>query len=99
MITLYQLERCPWCAAARQGLRNVGIEEYRIVNVPYDRDGRDVVEEVSGQRLVPVLVDGDTVVRDSRQVVKYLYETYGGPERERSIRELAADIAAGGSGA
>ena len=33
MITLYQLERCPWCAAARQGLRNVGIEEYTIVNV------------------------------------------------------------------
>jgi glutathione S-transferase len=95
MITLYQLERCPWCAAARQGLRNVGIEEYTIVNVAYEREGRDIVEGVSGQRLVPVLVDGDTVVSESRRVVKYLYETYGGPERERSIRELAADIAGG----
>lgn len=96
MITLYQLERCPWCAAVRQGLRNVGIEEYRIVNVPYEREERDVVEEVSGQRLVPVLVDGDAVVTESRRAVKYLYETYGGPERERSIQELAEDLARSG---
>lgn len=89
MITLYQLERCPWCAAARQGLRNVGIDEYRIVNVPRDRAGRDVVEELSGQRMVPVLVDDDMVVWDSRRVVRYLYETYGGQERARSIDELA----------
>jgi len=89
MITLYQLERCPWCAAARQGLRNVGVEEYRIVNVPRDRDGRDIVEELSGQRHVPVLVDDDTVIWDSRRIVRYLYSIYGGSERARSIEELS----------
>jgi len=89
VITLYQLERCPWCAAVRQGMRNVGIEEYHIVNVPRDRDGRDVLEELTGQRIAPVMVDDDMVVWDSRRIVRYVYETYGGQERARSIDELA----------
>ena len=93
MITLYQLERCPWCAAARQALRNVGIERYAIVNVPHEREQRDIVEEVSGQRLVPVIVDGENIVNDSKRVVRYLYDTYGGPERARSIKELDEAIA------
>jgi glutathione S-transferase len=89
MITLYQLERCPWCAAARQGLRNVRMERYTVVNVPRDRTERDVLEELSGQRLVPVIVDDDLVVWDSRRIVRYLYSTYGGSERAQSISELA----------
>ena len=89
MITLYQLERCPWCAAVRQGMRNVGVERYRIVNVAREREGRDEVERLSGQRMVPVLVDGDTVIWDSRRIVRHLYSTYGGRERERSIADLA----------
>lgn len=91
MITLFQLEKCPWCAAARQGLANVNVE-YQIVNVPREREKRHMVEALSGQRLVPVLVDGDTVVWDSRRVVRYLYETYGGGERARSASELPDDV-------
>jgi glutathione S-transferase len=90
MIRLYQLERCPWCAAARQGLANVGVE-HELVNVPYERSERTDVIELTGQPLVPVLVDGDTVVWDSRRIVRYLYESYGGPERARSISELPTD--------
>ena len=89
MITLYQLERCPWCAAARQGMRNVGIDRYTIVNVPREREQRDILEELTGQRMVPVLVDDDMVIWDSRRIVRYVYETYGGDERSRSIDELA----------
>jgi glutathione S-transferase len=91
MITLYQLERCPWCAAVRQSMRNVGVEEYRIVNVPRDRERRDRLEELTGQRMVPVMVDDDVVLWDSRRIVRYVYSTYGGRERERSISELPDD--------
>ena len=90
-VRLLQLERCPWCAAARQALANVGVE-YEIVNVPSEREFREEVEELSGQRLVPVLVDGETVVWDSRRIVRHLYARYGGPERARSISELPADV-------
>lgn len=91
MIRLYQLERCPWCAAVRQGLANVGVE-YEIIEATRDREGRDEVHEFTGQRLVPVIVDGDTVVWDSRRIVRYLYSTYDPATRERSIAELPDDV-------
>lgn len=91
MIRLYQLERCPWCAAARQGLANVGVE-YEIVEVPREREARREVQEMTGQALVPVLVDGDTVVWDSRRIVRYLYSTYDAAARDRSIAELPDDV-------
>ena len=87
---LYHRWKCPWCAAARQGAENVGVD-LELVEVPYPRDERDGVEAVSGQRRVPVLVDGDHVVVDSRRIVRYLYETYGGPAFTRSAAELADD--------
>jgi glutathione S-transferase len=91
MLRLYQLERCPWCAAARQGLANVGAE-YEIIEVMRDREARNEVQELTGQPLVPVLVDGDTVVWDSRRIVRYLYSTYDAAARARSIAELPDDV-------
>ncbi len=91
MIRLYQLERCPWCAAVRQGLANVGVE-YEIVEVTRDRATREEVQELTGQPIVPVIVDGDTVVWDSRRIVRYLYSTYDAAARQRSIAELPDDV-------
>lgn len=91
MIRLYQLERCPWCAAVRQGLANVGVE-YEIIEVTRDREARNEVHALTGQPLVPVIVDGDTIVWDSRRIVRYLYSTYDAAGRERSIAELPDDV-------
>ena len=91
MIRLYQLERCPWCAAARQGLANVG-QDYEIIEVQRDRQARREVQELTGQALVPVIVDGDTVVWDSRRIVRYLYATYDAAARAGSIAELPDDV-------
>jgi glutathione S-transferase len=91
LITLYQVESCPWCAAARQGLANVDAD-YDVVEVPRRRDERHEVERLSGQRLVPVLVDGDTVIWDSRRIVRHLYAAYGGDARRRSMEELPEDV-------
>jgi glutaredoxin 3 len=93
---LYHRWKCPWCAAARQAIENVGAP-VELVEIPYPREERDEVEAVSGQRRVPVLVDGDTVVTDSRRIVRHLYATYG--DRRffaRSIAELDNDIAMDG---
>lgn len=88
---LYHRWKCPWCAAARQGIENVGVE-VELIEVPYPREDRNEVEAISGQRKVPVLVDGGTVVVDSRQIVRYLYEQYGGERFTRSAGELANDL-------
>lgn len=89
---LYHRWKCPWCAAARQGIENVGAQ-VELVEVPYAREERTRVVEVSGQARVPVLVDGDEVVVDSQRIVRHLYAKYGGREFTRSIAELDADMA------
>ena len=90
---LYHRWKCPWCAAARQGIENVGVE-VELVEVPYPRAERLDVIAVSGQPRVPVLVDGDEVIVDSRRVVRHLYERYGGEEFAASAAELALEQAA-----
>jgi glutathione S-transferase len=88
VILLYQLQRCPWCAAARQALENVR-QPYRTIEVPDERAQRTEVWELSGQPLVPVIVDGDRVVNDSRAIVRYLYDAYGDARQRARAREVA----------
>lgn len=91
---LYHRWKCPWCAAARQGIENVGAP-VELVEVPYDREEREAVG-ISGQRRVPVLVDGDDVIVGSRHIVRHVYSRYGDASFARSIAELDRDIAADG---
>ncbi|MFH1587015.1 MAG: glutaredoxin domain-containing protein [Candidatus Diapherotrites archaeon] len=78
MIELYQLEECGYCKRVRAKLTEIGIE-YIIRNVSGDKERRDEVEEISGQRLVPVLVDKERglVLPDSEKIVEYLEKNYG----------------------
>ena len=57
-------------------LAHKGIE---VEYVEIDPDDRSEVVRVSGQELVPVLVDGDRVVSDSPAILDYLEERF--PER------------------
>jgi len=61
---------CP-CGAAARKLKRAGVE-FRTERVPYRRKSRPEIEELTGQRRVPVLVDGDEVVNDSKRIVEYL---------------------------
>jgi glutathione S-transferase len=67
---------CP-CGAAARRLRKLGLD-YRTERVPYRRSSRPEIEELTKQRRVPVLVDGDEVIHDSRRIVQYLEWKYGG---------------------
>ena len=42
------------------------------VRVPFLKRDRPEVEELSGQRWVPVLVHGDDVINDSHRILEYL---------------------------
>jgi glutathione S-transferase len=59
------------CGRVARKLREVGIE-YEEVRVPYLKRNRPEVEELTGQRWVPVLVHGDEVIHDSRRILEYL---------------------------
>jgi len=61
---------CP-CGAVARRLDKLDVE-YRIERVPYRRAGRPEIEELTGQQRVPVLVDGEEVVHDSKRIIQYL---------------------------
>lgn len=71
------------CGKVARRLRAAGIE-YEEVRVPYLKRQRIEVEELTGQRWVPVLVHGQEVVHDSRRICEYvdhLEHTSGRPAR------------------
>jgi glutathione S-transferase len=79
MITLY---RCPTrtnvlcpCGAVERRLRKLGLE-HTTERVPYKRSARPEIEELTAQRRVPVLVDGDEVISDSKRIRQYLDHRY-----------------------
>ena len=78
---LYQFEGCPYCTMVREKLSEIGDRigglGLKIVYVPYDRAHRKDVIKVSGQPLVPVLVDGKTVLDDEEKIIPYLEKNFG----------------------
>jgi glutathione S-transferase len=79
---------CP-CGAVARRLKGLGLD-YDVERLPYRRRTRPEIEELTGQRRVPVLVDGDEIVHDSRRILQYLDWAYRKPEkpkRERSTKK------------
>lgn len=79
-LKLYDLPGCPYCAKVKDKLEELNLD-YDTVKVPASKARRDEVEEVSGQRGVPVLVDEERGVEgmpQSDEIVEYLEENYGG---------------------
>lgn len=73
-IKLYQFEYCPYCIRVRNVLDEKKIP-YEIVEV--DPANTDEVYRLSGQRLVPMIVDGNEVINDSSVIIEYLNKKYG----------------------
>jgi glutathione S-transferase len=66
---------CP-CGAVARRLKKRDLD-YRTERVPFQRKGRrPEIVELTGQERVPVLVDGDEVVHDSRRILEYVEWRY-----------------------
>jgi glutaredoxin 3 len=71
---------CP-CGAVARSLAKHGVE-YRTERVPYSRKGRPEIVELTKQSRVPVLVDGNEVIHDSKRIRQYLDFKYGSGEAD-----------------
>jgi glutaredoxin 3 len=71
---------CP-CGGVARRLKKHGVE-YGTKRLPYRRKDRPEIVELTGQRYVPVLVDGDEVISDSKRIKEYLDRTYGQADAE-----------------
>jgi glutaredoxin 3 len=65
---------CP-CGAVARRLRKLGVE-HRTERLPYRRSERAEIVELTRQSRVPVLVDGDEVIHDSKRIMQYLEHAY-----------------------
>jgi len=75
MIELYETAYCPFCDTVKEHLEGLNLE-YTTILVPSPRHQRQIVQDISGQSLVPVIVDGDEVINDSRRIIEYLSDKY-----------------------
>ena len=66
---------CP-CGSVARRLRKLGFE-HRTQRVPQRRSARPEIEELTRQRRVPVLVDDEEVIHDSKRILQYLDWRYG----------------------
>jgi glutathione S-transferase len=77
------LYRCPMpdlfgcaCFQTRRALDRAGAE-YEVRRVPLSKKKRPEIVELTGQRRVPVLIDGDEVIHDSKRIREYVEYRWG----------------------
>jgi glutathione S-transferase len=71
---------CP-CGAVERRLRKLKVE-HRVARVPYKKGNRPEIVELTDQRRVPVLVDHDEVIADSKRILQYLDWKYGSEQEK-----------------
>jgi len=76
MLRLYRIRHSTNVERVALALAHKGLEAESVWVDPADRSE---VKQVSGQTLVPVLVDGDEVIADSTRILEHLEERY--PQR------------------
>jgi glutathione S-transferase len=73
---------CP-CGAVERRLKKLGLE-HRTERVPRRRSRRPEIVELTKQPYVPVLVDDEEIVSDSRRIRQYLDWAYGAESGENA---------------
>lgn len=82
MLRLYDIENCPYCRLVREVLTELNLD---AVILPCPKNGqrfRDELIELGGKAQFPYLIDEnqDVAMYESMDIVRYLYQTYGGGE-------------------
>ena len=90
MLELHQFRHSAFCLKVRMALHAKGLSFREVEVTP--GIGQLAVFRLSGQRQVPVLVDGDTVVSDSSAICRYLDELQPEPPLVPKDRRAAAQI-------
>ncbi len=68
---LFQIRTCPYCQNARTHLDETDIE-YEIIDI--DPNDRSIVETLSGQSTVPILVEVVGMKNQDDDIVEYINE-------------------------
>lgn len=79
MMELYIRTECPYCQRVMKSLEMMELKEgenYKLIAAGEGTPGRKVILEVGGKGQVPFLIDGETNMYESGDIVEYIREKY-----------------------
>ncbi len=71
--------RIPFSTNVERVALAAGLKDLEVEWIDVDPDDRGAVRAISGQELVPVLADGDTILHDSPAILRWLEERFAEP--------------------
>jgi glutathione S-transferase len=86
VLELWQAEWCPYSHRVRLRLTELRLD-WLARTIPLDKTERDAMEDATGLRSIPTLVDGDVFVHGADAIVAYLDER--NPEPSDAGRQRA----------
>ena len=75
MIELYLRDGCPFCKKVLQAAGEFGLkegEDFTVIDAAPGTPGREVVLSRGGKAMVPFMIDGDTSMYESGDIIEYL---------------------------
>ena len=73
---LYIYETCPYCIKVRNTLKELGYEEGKdiiLLDANKEENANELIE-LGGKLQVPFLIDGETMMYESSDIMEYLRE-------------------------
>ena len=81
MIQLYLWDSCPFCRKVSRAAAELGLvegEDFEVIPAGPGTAGQLAVEARGGSQMVPFLVDGQTAMYESDDIIAYLRSRGGG---------------------
>ena len=75
MIQLYIRGGCPFCKKVETAAVKMGLtrdKDYQLIDASPSTPGREVVMKLGGKAMVPFMVDGETFMYESDDIIAYL---------------------------
>ncbi len=79
MVELYVTPTCPFCIKvirAAEAMELTEGQDYLIVDAAHGTPGRKRVVDTGGKSMVPFLLDGESWLYESDDIIEYLREIY-----------------------
>ncbi len=81
MIQLYLWDSCPFCRKVSMAAAELGLvegEDFEVIPAGPGTAGQSAVEARGGSQMVPFLIDGQTAMYESDDIIAYLRGRSGG---------------------
>ncbi|MEE4166730.1 MAG: glutathione S-transferase N-terminal domain-containing protein [Desulfocapsaceae bacterium] len=85
MIELYLWDSCPFCRKVSMAVAELGLvesEDFQVIPAGPGTPGHLIVKERGGSQMVPFLIDGETAMYESDDIIAYLKSWSRGKKRD-----------------